>query len=88
MSSSSGFSGDETAPFFSVSSALLPPLSSPVWGLHMGLLRVTTKSGVGVASLGVMRSGLVMLVLGMKRSRSGDKCLIQICWSGVVFVDM
>ncbi|MFS7934549.1 hypothetical protein Hanom_Chr05g00392841 [Helianthus anomalus] len=31
-------------PSSSVSSALLPPSSSPIWGLHMGLLRVVHET--------------------------------------------
>ncbi|MFS8000113.1 hypothetical protein Hanom_Chr12g01174541 [Helianthus anomalus] len=83
MSSGAGFSSDENAPFFGFLGAVAALVFS-----FMGAVYGTAKSGVGVASLGVMRSNLVMLVLGMKCSRSGDKCLIQICWSSVVFVDM
>ncbi|BAF16330.1 V-type proton ATPase 16 kDa proteolipid subunit [Oryza sativa Japonica Group] len=53
--SSSTFSGDETAPFF----GFLGAASALVFSC-MGAAYGTAKSGVGVASMGVMRPELVM----------------------------
>ncbi|KAL8229456.1 hypothetical protein R6Q57_014356 [Mikania cordata] len=55
MSSGSGFSGDETAPFFGFLGAAAALVFS-----CMGAAYGTAKSGVGVASMGVMRPELVM----------------------------
>uniref|UniRef100_A0A0E0KXJ3 V-type proton ATPase proteolipid subunit n=1 Tax=Oryza punctata TaxID=4537 RepID=A0A0E0KXJ3_ORYPU len=59
---SSTFSGDETAPFFgflgAASALVFSYLTSPHAG--MGAAYGTAKSGVGVASMGVMRPELVM----------------------------
>ncbi|KAI4339917.1 hypothetical protein MLD38_024802 [Melastoma candidum] len=55
MSSSSSFSGDETAPFFGFLGAAAALVFS-----CMGAAYGTAKSGVGVASMGVMRPELVM----------------------------
>ncbi|KAJ0636104.1 putative V-ATPase proteolipid subunit, F/V-ATP synthase subunit C superfamily [Helianthus annuus] len=52
---SSTFSGDETAPFFGFLGAAAALVFS-----CMGAAYGTTKSGVGVASMGVMRPELVM----------------------------
>ncbi|AEE35740.1 putative V-ATPase proteolipid subunit, F/V-ATP synthase subunit C superfamily [Arabidopsis thaliana] len=52
---SSGFSGDETAPFFGFLGAAAALVFS-----CMGAAYGTAKSGVGVASMGVMRPELVM----------------------------
>ncbi|KAM7470841.1 hypothetical protein LguiA_009024 [Lonicera macranthoides] len=52
---SSNFSGDETAPFFGFLGAAAALVFS-----CMGAAYGTTKSGVGVASMGVMRPELVM----------------------------
>uniref|UniRef100_A0A7N2MK70 V-type proton ATPase proteolipid subunit n=1 Tax=Quercus lobata TaxID=97700 RepID=A0A7N2MK70_QUELO len=54
-SSSSEFSGDETAPFFGFLGAAAALVFS-----CMGAAYGTAKSGVGVASMGVMRPELVM----------------------------
>ncbi|KAL0801926.1 hypothetical protein Bca101_057102 [Brassica carinata] len=51
----SGFSGDETAPFFGFLGAAAALVFS-----CMGAAYGTAKSGVGVASMGVMRPELVM----------------------------
>ncbi|RVW32561.1 V-type proton ATPase subunit c1 [Vitis vinifera] len=51
----STFSGDEMAPFFSFLDAATTLVFS-----YMGVSYGTTKSGVGVASMGVMRLELVM----------------------------
>ncbi|KAI8005183.1 V-type proton ATPase subunit c2 [Camellia lanceoleosa] len=51
----STFSGDETTPFFS----FLGAASALVFSCRGAAYR-TTKSGVGVASMGVMRPELVM----------------------------
>ncbi|KAF3596031.1 hypothetical protein DY000_02023936 [Brassica cretica] len=51
----SGFSGDETAPFFGFLGAAAALVFS-----CMGAAYATAKSGVGVASMGVMRPELVM----------------------------
>ncbi|KAL8127121.1 hypothetical protein AgCh_014150 [Apium graveolens] len=53
--SSSSFSGDETAPFFGFLGAAAALVFS-----CMGAAYGTAKSGVGVASMGVMRPELVM----------------------------
>ncbi|XP_008675712.1 V-type proton ATPase 16 kDa proteolipid subunit [Zea mays] len=45
------FSGDKATPFFGTATALV---------FRMGVIYETTKSGVGVASMGVMRLKLVM----------------------------
>ncbi|KAK8950749.1 hypothetical protein KSP39_PZI003563 [Platanthera zijinensis] len=50
-----GFSGDETAPFFGFLGAAAALVFS-----CMGAAYGTAKSGVGVASMGVMRPELVM----------------------------
>ncbi|KAJ0692455.1 putative V-ATPase proteolipid subunit, F/V-ATP synthase subunit C superfamily [Helianthus annuus] len=55
MSSGSGFSGDETTPFF----GFLGTDAALVFSF-MGAAYGTAKSGVGVASMGVMRPELVM----------------------------
>ncbi|KAJ7959145.1 V-type proton ATPase proteolipid subunit [Quillaja saponaria] len=60
------FSGDETAPFFgflgAAAALVFSSLRSNNWGLsyRMGAAYGTAKSGVGVASMGVMRPELVM----------------------------
>ncbi|OAE32133.1 hypothetical protein AXG93_2912s1220 [Marchantia polymorpha subsp. ruderalis] len=55
MSTDVGFSGDETAPFFGFIGA-----SAALVFSCMGAAYGTAKSGVGVASMGVMRPELVM----------------------------
>ncbi|CAL9120282.1 unnamed protein product, partial [Musa textilis] len=52
----STFSGDETAPFF----GFLGAAAALVFSCSMGAAYGTAKSGVGVASMGVMRPELVM----------------------------
>ncbi|KAL6526047.1 hypothetical protein OROHE_015571 [Orobanche hederae] len=62
------FSGDETAPFFSflggaalIFSCKLPPKVTDIsYDAGIGAAYGTVKSGVGVASMGVMRPELVM----------------------------
>ncbi|KAL7082789.1 hypothetical protein ACP275_14G123500 [Erythranthe tilingii] len=79
---SSTFSGDETAPFFGFLGAAAALVFS-----CMGAAYGTAKSGVGVASMGVMRPELVMKsivpvvmagVLGIYRDGSGAGTLEKV----------
>ncbi|CAN6909150.1 unnamed protein product, partial [Brassica oleracea] len=65
----SGFSGDETAPFFGFLGAAAALVFS-----CMGAAYGTAKSGVGVASMGVMRPELVM------------KSIVPVVMAGVLLV--